>query len=256
VPFKPRIIRFDDEHAAVPTPVGAGSGGMGSDVALDPSLAAVVDTRPGEIETPPHDPTHDTICGEEFDTVANWDVNWDADDALLDDAMLQCMARQLRDDAARLAKRYPAEGWVPPAPGDSVETTPPVAVGRRSVWRRVAAVASAVAACLLITLGPRSIGDGETYDRLRPGPADVSIAEPLAAMQPASHLEYEDGDAAVWGSNPIDDSQFGNVLFGGIQTIDGEATHGDSFGVLSSPTHEALRDLLPSDSHEHCDVSM
>lgn len=240
MPFKPRIVRFDEEHAAVPTPAGSDPAAP-----LGASLVATVGDNPSAVETPPKDPVHDTIRGEAFDTIANWDP----DDALLNDPMMQCLARQLSDDAERLAKRYPAEGWIPPAIEQDSTRPPPAAYAR--IWRR--AIAVALGACLLIAVGPPSSRDRGVQGIRAVESAYSPDRESQAAPLPVDRVTYEDGDTAIWGSNPIDDSQFGDVQFGVLQFGDDRGAEG---GVLSRPAHEALRDLLPADSHEYCDVSM
>jgi hypothetical protein len=57
---------------------------------------------------------------------------------------------------------------------------------------------------------------------------------------------FEDGDTAEWGAKVIDDSQFGPGGFG----IDGLPI--DALPIET----DALRDLMPSDSQDYCDVSM
>lgn len=249
MPFKPRIVRFDDEHAAVPAPAGGGPSAP-----LGAALIAAVDAPSSVVETPSTDPTHDTIRGEAFDTLADWDP----DDALLNDPMMQCLARQLSDDAERLARRYPAEGWVAPSVDERPALPPPVArrgLLRRGFFRRLVAVAAALGACYLATLGPLPIGSRSALDApdvVSENDAETESLPPL----PVDRVTYEDGDAAIWGTSPIDDSQFGDVQFGVLRFGDGDAAEGGAFDVLSRPAHEALRELLPADSHEYCDVSM
>jgi hypothetical protein len=249
VSFKPRIIRFDDEHAAVPTPVGAGPSAP-----LGASLVTVADEGQSDghrVETSPHDPTHDTIRGEEFETITNFDL----DDALLGDAMMQCLARQLSDDADRLAKRFPADGWVPPA---LEECSPrPLRGTQPTHWRRAIAAVAAMGACFLMTVGAQS---ESAFHNHPASETDSGLIAP-SELQPTNHITYQDGDDAIWGPNPIDDSQHGDVQFGGLYPgspnfeSDGTAG-GGAFDILSNPTHDALRELIPADAHEHCDVSM
>ena len=254
MPFKPRIIRFDDEHASVPEPLGGNSSAP---------LATATDNAP-PLESPLHDPTHDTVRGLEFETIRDWDGNdWDVDDALLSDPKLQCLARQLSDDAAALAKRYPADGWEPPA----METAPTTAAigaslaeselsrvrqffAKQVAWRRWLGLCAAAAACLAIAIGPQSMPNANPT-KFDPGTRAVpSAATPLFAASPARQVHYQDGDEALWGPELIDDSQFGESPFGVDSIEDGPHK------VLSAPGHDALRELLPADSHDYCEVSM
>lgn len=253
MPFKPRIVRFDDEHAA---PSGPATAALGV---------------PHETQTPPHDPVHDTVRDVEFDTLRDWDP----DDALLADAKLQCLARQLSDDAARLAARYPADGWTPPTaepiaaePAVAEEPTPNARpLSRRRAWIVGSSLAAAVAGCVAIVAalppgspdGPRSLVPSSTTPSAAPAqphssqprsPAtdtyvsDHPTASP-AAHAPLSRIKYEHGDAARWGDHLIDDSQFGE----------------SAIGVLRSANGEIVPDALPPDiapgaSHDYCEVSM
>jgi hypothetical protein len=259
VPFKPRIIRFDDEHAGVPEPRSGGSAAP---------LATATDSAP-PVETPLCDPTHDTVRGLEFDSVRDLDGNdldgseWDIDDLLLSDPKLQCLARQLSDDAAALANRYPADGWEPPA----MESSPVVASSQSKsasplhrrvralfpgqvAWRRWLGLSVAAAACVAVAIGPRSLPNAnptkfDPANRIVP-----STADPMFAASPTQQVNYQDGDEAIWGPELVDDSQFGESPFGS----DGAGNVRDD--VLSTPGHDALRELLPADSHDYCEVSM
>jgi hypothetical protein len=224
VPFEPRIVRFDEEHAGRTAPLWA---------------VATADARPTHVETPPQDPTHETLCGVEFDTIRDWD----ADDALLADPQLQCLARQLSDDAERLAKRFPADGWTPPSveepviPAERESGARPAGGRTRSraaSWAHRSALLLASAVCLAVFLSPPQGGDtGPTFTT--PGAQDGQI------LPPSSHpVAYENGESAAWGDDPIDDSQFGP---GGV-------------GLDSLPGGTPFGELLPPDSHEYCDVSM
>ncbi len=264
MPFKPRIIRFDDEHGGVSSPLGG-------------SVSAPPVESP--LQEPAHDPTHDTVCGLEFDTIRDWDP----DDALLADPKLQCLARQLSDDAAALAKRYPADGWEPPVVEAVPATTLPAAVllpanvveprrsrlwnaiAGRMTWRPLVGAGIAAAACLIVALGPQALGPQafgpRTTDVAGSGDvasspnaftvgdrtmADRTMARSQFVGESVRRVRYEDGDTASWGPELLDDSQFGEPQFG--------EDHPD--GILSAPGHDALRELLPADSHEYCEASM
>ncbi|MEX2188159.1 MAG: hypothetical protein WD875_15235 [Pirellulales bacterium] len=252
MPFKPRLLRYDEEHAGPSGPIGG-------------SLAAA---SVGEtvVPTAPHDPTHDTVCGIEFDTIRDWNP----DDSLLADAQLQCLARQLSDDAARLAEQYPAtryqaEGWTPPALDRSAtHVSPATAVGSRRGWYVRAARSVAVAAGVMAMLALPRVADDRpastrpTTNAVRAGDSDEAVDAFVtdrathAVLHSADALErrvrYEDGDTARWGARPIDDSQFGPG--GSGLGFDGLPDGGLPVG------HDSLQDLLPTDSHGYCDVSM
>ncbi len=266
MPYKPRILRFDEEHADARGPV------VGSLTARAESRSESTSVEDGNARTAPHDPTHDTVCGVEMDTIRDWDP----DDALLADAQLQCLARQLSDDAARLATRYPAEGWAPPAlesalvagaaAGDTVGTWR--LRGSRRVRLSIVSLCTTLAACAVVFFAlPRVADDGPATmkangaeledgrdgtdalaaDRSAERSAERAANSPLLAEDAAvSRVRYEDGETALWGDHPIDDSQFGPGLGVGAGAIDG----------LPAADRDLLRDLLPVDSHEYCDVSM
>jgi hypothetical protein len=277
VPFKPRILRFDEEHAAVRGPAGG--------AAIAPPDASLVratapHAAPGDdAPAAPHDPAYDTVRGMELDTIRDWDP----DDALLADPQLQCLARQLSDDAAALAARYPADGWIPPAiESAAVPASKMLFRGSRQRWRagftalsRCAAVIACVTAVILAL--PQVVDDRPASTRpastrpastnvtattptsdevrwtgRRSGTVDAFVADratfaPLSAVDSSrGRTRFEDGDTAEWGAKVIDDSQFGPGGFG----IDGLPI--DALPIET----DALRDLMPSDSQDYCDVSM
>jgi hypothetical protein len=248
VPFKPRIIRFDDEHAGVPEPVGGCSAPLATATTVSPPS-----------DTPLCDPTHDTVRGLEFDTIRDWDF----DDNLLSDPKLQCLARQLSDDAAALAKRYPADGWEPPAM-EAVPAISPLAaehvqplnsrvhafVANKVALGRWLGLGVATVACIAVAIGPRSLPNANPT-KFDPAIGErASAADSLFAVSPTRQVNYEDGDTAIWGPEIVDDSQFGESPFGS------DGMHDVRDGVLSTPGHDALRELLPADSHDYCEVSM
>ena len=254
MPFKPRIIRFDDEHTSVPGPLG---GSSGAPLATATDNALPLETSP--LETPLQDPTHDTVRGLEFETIRNLDVdNWDVDDALLSDPKLQCLARQLSDDAAALAKRYPADGWEPPAM-EALPVSEPVEPRRSRIlaiftghvaWRRWLGLGVAAAVCLAVAIGPRSTHHANPTKFEPAAGTEPAAADPLFVVAPPRQLHFEDGDTAIWGPDLVDDSQFGESPFGF------DAIENSPNKVLSAPGHDALRELLPADSHDYCEVSM
>lgn len=280
MPFKPRILRFDEEHPGVGRPAG-GSTTMPVDSAtIGPSASEGPTARTANDapRTAPHDPTHDTVCGAEFDTIRDWDL----DDALLADAQLQCLARQLSDDAARLAQRYPAEGWTPPVlePGlaePAATGSARTAVDSRHRWTFGTAarwLAAASVAAVVLALPPAA-NDGpastapttlestpaEVHESVGGGvPADALATDHrLRHVRPAangfeSDLRYEDGDTARWGPRPIDDSQFGPGGVGTDNLGNGRLCI-DGFGIDGLPLEqELLKDLLPSDPHGYCEA--
>lgn len=255
MPFKPRIIRFDDEHASVPEPLGGNSSGRHwRPLRTTPRLSNRRCTIPRTTRCAALNSKRFAIGTVMIGTLTT-----------RCSAIRSCNAsrRQLSDDAAALAKRYPADGWEPPA----METAPTTAAigaslaeselsrvrqffAKQVAWRRWLGLCAAAAACLAIAIGPQSMPNANPT-KFDPGTRAVpSAATPLFAASPARQVHYQDGDEALWGPELIDDSQFGESPFGVDSIEDGPHK------VLSAPGHDALRELLPADSHDYCEVSM
>jgi hypothetical protein len=262
VPFKPRILRFDEPHAAAP-----------QRAASEERFGCAAETTSDQ----PDDSPFDTVCGLEFSTLRDCiaaDARGPADVAagaaerpleenlFADDDQLEMLAQQLRADADRLATIYPA---------DEPSRQAVVAVQDNAANVKLAAPRTATKPSAV-----RHFLAGH-WHRLAAAALLVALAGGNFAFQ-HSRDRNQPPDGAKLDSVPLDHFAADRVENRGESTFDRSSTyaHGSTSEAVVHPIGHArdtlpdglpadlwspgegktLRDLGPDDSQDFCEVSM